>query len=113
MSHESANYRLRFEGYSTYHKVRPSKPEVGGGVAILIKENIPHIFLTEPILNSIIEDYEIIGLCIELPNIKLNFFSYYSPPHETISNKFFDFLNNLVKNSLVYSMKFLEYYRKN
>ena len=37
-----ANLKIRFDSYVTYHKTRSKNPCNGGGVAILIKDNIPH-----------------------------------------------------------------------
>ena len=42
---EDTNFRLRFEGYSSFHKLRAVGSKHGGGVAVLIKENIPHTLL--------------------------------------------------------------------
>ena len=39
---EDANYLIRFDGFSTYLKVRSLNPDRGGGVAVLINENISH-----------------------------------------------------------------------
>lgn len=42
LNDEKANYRLRFSGYTMYHKHLKSNPEHGGGVALLVKEGITH-----------------------------------------------------------------------
>ena len=82
---ESANFKLRFSNYSTYVKARDSGSDWGGGIAILIKNNISHsqIINTDP-------NIETIGLNVYLPNLTLKFFSYYNPPGKNISREFFE-----------------------
>ena len=77
---EVANLKLRFEGYVTHVKTREIKPSYGGGVAILIKQNIPQALL--PTLDYALE---IIGINIDLKLFNIDFFSYYSPPNKMIS----------------------------
>ena len=82
---ESANFKLRFSNYSTYVKARDSGSDWGGGIAVLIKNNISHsqIINTDP-------NIETIGLNVYLPNLTLKFFSYYNPPGKNISREFFE-----------------------
>ena len=51
LSEEEANYRLRFSGYDTLFKLRHSGPNFGGGVAIIIKQNIPKTLTNTTIMN--------------------------------------------------------------
>ena len=53
---ESANFKLRFSNYSTYVKARDSGSDWGGGIAVLIKNNISHsqIINTDPNIEIII-----------------------------------------------------------
>ena len=42
LSNEDANYKLRFDGYSTYHRSRSKNSDKGGGVAVLVNDRINH-----------------------------------------------------------------------
>ena len=42
MSTENANFHLRFEGYATHFKSRKKGGDVGGGVALLVREPIKY-----------------------------------------------------------------------
>ena len=42
LSSEDANYKLRFDGYSTYHRSRSKNSDKGGGVAVLVNDRINH-----------------------------------------------------------------------
>ena len=92
LNNEQANLRLRYEGYSTYHKIRNTNPQYGGGVAILINEKISHT----QILNL---DFslELIGLRLEINNLILDVFSYYNRPGDIISKTFFE--SNLINGN--------------
>lgn len=89
LSLEKANYMLRFDGYSTYLKVRPFNSDKGGGVAVLVKEKIPHSKIITPD-----SDLEIIGLQLEFKKLKLNFYSLYNPPSKIIPIEFLRNINN-------------------
>ena len=81
---EDANFRLRFEGYSSFHKLRAVGSKHGGGVAVLIKENIPHT-----LLQTDYSQLELIGINIDTGKLCFDFFSLYSPPGELIPYEFF------------------------
>jgi exonuclease III len=75
LSKEEANLSLNFQGYSAYIRTRESNPKRGGGVAILIRSEIPHT----PIL-GLDDSLEIVGIRIETNEVRFDFISLYSPP---------------------------------
>ena len=81
---EEANFRLRFRGYDTFHKVRPYGSNFGGGVAIIIKSNIPHAQIQ---IND--ENLELLGINIDIGKFNFDFFSLYSPPSQIVPYEFF------------------------
>ena len=86
---------LRFDGYSTYIKVRNLNPDHGGGVAILIRSGITH-----SLINGLDDSLEIVGLKVEVKEVCFDFFSLYSPPNQVIPYDFFISLEN-VKSDFV------------
>ena len=79
LGEEEANLRLRVNGYITYVKARKTNPNRGGGVAILIRSEIPHTSIT-----GIDESLEIIGLKVETNEVCFDFVSLYNPPGRII-----------------------------
>ena len=51
LDNETANMRLRYESYATFHKVRTINLSSGGGVAILINEKISHTQILDQIFS--------------------------------------------------------------
>lgn len=95
LSNERANLRLRFDGYATYHKVRSINPDAGGGIAILIREIIPHTL----ILNTEVD--ELLGLKVEFDNFVFDIYSYYNPPNSIIKKELFLDYAETGKNFLI------------
>ena len=85
LNNEQANLRLRYEGYSTYHKIRNTNSQFGGGVAILINEKISHTQILDLDVSL-----ELIGLRLEIKKFTLDVFSYYNRPGDIISKSFFE-----------------------
>ena len=94
LSSEDANYKLRFDGYSTYHRSRSKNSDKGGGVAVLVNDRINHSIY--PDLDYVDRDLEIIGIKIEIGTFNCNIFSYYNPPDITLD---LDFFLNLYKSN--------------
>ena len=84
LNEEEVRLNLNFHGYTAYINTRKVSPEHGGGVAVLIRSDIPH----SPI-NVIDESLEIVGLKVELNEVCFDFFSLYSPPNQVIPYEFF------------------------
>ncbi|RNA02056.1 RNA-directed DNA polymerase from mobile element jockey-like [Brachionus plicatilis] len=76
VNEEECNYYLRFEGYSVVSKVRNS---FGGGVAILIKDNIQfnQDFSYEKF------NKELVCKNIKLNNKNISIFTLYNPPYSS------------------------------
>ena len=84
---EVANIMLRFKNYSTYHKVRQAglgNPNCGGGVALLVRDGLPHSQIRD-----IDSELEAIGVKINLINSSFNVYSMYCPPGMLVPLKFF------------------------
>ena len=96
LDNAKANLRLRYEGYATYIKVRDTNPGFGGGVAILINEDIPH---------SLVENFdtslELIRLTVEFNRLSVDIMTYYNPPDKTISDDLFTSYIDSGKNFLL------------
>ena len=84
LSEERANLHLRVSGYITYVKARKTNPNHGGGVAILIRSEIPHTTIT-----GLDDSLEIIGLKVETNEYCFDFVSLYNPPGRIIPCDFF------------------------
>ena len=78
LTKEEANYHLRFDNYSTFYKPRPKNPNLGGGVALLIRNDIQAEQTT--IFDQFTND-EIIGTYCILGKKKTLLASYYVPPN--------------------------------
>ena len=89
-----ANYLLRFEGYLPYFKARDSN---GGGVALLIREDLEHNELD--FLNECPE--EVVGIKIILKNTTINLFSLYNAPNKVIRNGLLATIKNNAKNFVI------------
>jgi len=77
MDTEKASNFLRFPGYETIYKPRPTGPNNGGGVAIIIKESISYIDILA--LDTL--KLETIAIEIILPkNEKFLLVAHYNPP---------------------------------
>ena len=90
-----ANYSLDIDGYIPYYKVRN---ENGGGVAILVNEDLQHNLISLP---DTFDHLEIIGTTIHLKNRKVSFFSYYNPPSMSISKDLFQFIEDNYRDHLI------------
>ena len=97
---EDANYKLRFEGYSAYHKSRIINPDKGGGVAFLVNDRINHSSFSDVDFLSM-TNCEIVGITVELENFKCNIFSYYNTPKDLLNSEFFMNLLDRDENFLV------------
>jgi len=90
-----ANNNLNIKNYNYLHKTRNNN--LGGGVAILIKNTIVFEKLDLDVINS-----EIIGIKIELKNkIKLHLFSYYNPPSSMLDPKIFENIEEKYEHYLI------------
>ena len=72
---EEANLFLRFNYYYVYYKPRTLNPSDGGGVAILVRDGIPHT----RILSGLADNLENVGICVENGSNFLNVIALYSP----------------------------------
>lgn len=79
-----------------YHIVRKDRNSRGGGVAILVKNNLNFVNITYPEF----ENSEILSIEIELSNQKFHFISYYLPPNEMFKESILLKINTL-KNVIV------------
>ena len=94
---ETANMRIRFAGYATYIKTRKVNPSFGGGLAIIVKEGIPHAQIPLEENNA-----ELLGIQIDLDNFSIDFYSYYCPPNKIIARELFEsYFDNKKKLLLV------------
>jgi len=84
LSKEEANLCLNFPEYSAYIRTRESNPKRGGGVAILIRSEIPHTTIL-----CLDDSLEIIGIKIESNEVCFDFISLYSPPSMVLPYEFF------------------------
>ena len=80
-----ANFKVRFNNYSTHLYTRDRGSDRGGGIAVLIKNQIAHSQITIPETNL-----EMIGLNLFISENTIKFFSYYNPPGKKISREFFE-----------------------
>ncbi len=76
LNNECANLRMRYKGYSMYHRQRPTNPSKGGGVAILVKEEIKHSLIECHNLTG-----EFIAINVEHGKTIFNFVTLYNPPN--------------------------------
>ena len=74
-SHEEANLFLRFDSYYVYYKPRIKNPSDGGGVAILVRDVIPHT----RIMSGLADNLENVGIRVENGSNFLNLIALYSP----------------------------------
>ena len=74
MNKEQANIFLRFDGFSSYYKPRKGNPEYGEGVAIIVKDTISHVILSE-----LDKEDDQVGVKIKINNQSYNSISLYSP----------------------------------
>jgi endonuclease/exonuclease/phosphatase family metal-dependent hydrolase len=87
LKEELSNLRLNINGFTTYVKARSDR---GGGVAILIRSEIPHSPISDLDCNL-----EIVGLKIDTSEFNFDFYSLYNPPSKLLPQEFF---NNLESN---------------
>ena len=74
MNKGQANLFPRFDGFSTYYKPRKGNPEHGGGVAVIIRDTISHVIISE-----LGKETGQIGVKIKINIHYYNFISLYSP----------------------------------
>jgi len=84
LSIEMSNLFLNINGFTTHVKARTTNPNQGGGVAVLIRSEIPHTSIDELDCNL-----EIIGLNINTSEYDFDFFSLYNPPSKLLPTEFF------------------------
>ena len=98
MDTEKASNFLRFLGYETIYKPRPTGPNNGGGVAIIIKESISYIDILA--LDAL--KLETIAIEIILPkNEKFLLVAHYNPPPNIISQDLFTKIESISENWMV------------
>ncbi len=91
---EEANLYLRFDGYYPIFKCRNSK---GGGVALLVNENLNWEEIELPTQLKA----EIIGIKIKTLNSEIAICSYYNSPKEKINKSVIDYLVEKYKNLII------------
>jgi hypothetical protein len=99
LTNENANYEIRFDGYSTYHRLRSVNPDKGGGVAFLVSDKLNHCSFFDD--DDYLSNLEIVGITIEVDSFKLHLFSYYNTPTDLLDYALFMKLNRLSENFLI------------
>jgi hypothetical protein len=87
---EEANDILALKKYKIYFKCREKNPTHGGGVAIIIDENISH-----EQIKDIPENIEAVGITIKINGKKTAIVNYYNPPKIILSS---DFIYTITQN---------------
>ena len=73
-SQVEANLFLRFNSYHVYYKLRSKISYDGGGVAILVRDDIPHTRIVSGLANNL----ENVGICVQNGSNFLNVIALYS-----------------------------------
>ena len=97
MCESKAAYLIQIDNYTTIHKARSSDKNGGGGVALLIRNDVK--FCQNAIFNDI--NLEICAINVEVNNLEVIVLSYYNPPHCSLSKEVFDILKETKKNYIV------------
>jgi len=88
LDQERANYRLRFAGYSMILKARKSNPNQGGGVALLIRNDLDYS------VNDLkFSQLEIICIKVKVGNLFINVVTYYNS--QKLNIELFKYLDKL------------------
>ena len=95
LNQNERNLFLRFEGFIVYYKPRFANPDHGGGVAIIVKEN-----LSNSEINNLEDDLENIGIKVEVNDFNFIYISLYSP-HDKLKTSTFSNYCKLGKNILI------------
>ena len=90
----AANNISYIKGYSMVFKCVNS---FGGGVALLIRDNIPYEEIKIP--NEFTD--EIIGIFVKLKGRKVAIFTHYNPPSESLNKSLYEYIDNKYKEYLI------------
>jgi hypothetical protein len=85
-----ANYLIQIDNYTTIHKARSYNVNGGGGVALLIRNDID--FSENKILDDL--HLETCVINIKINKMDVNVVSYYNPPHSTLNKMLFEKLSD-------------------
>ena len=88
MSEFRADYMIDIENYTSVHKARHYDKNGGGGVALIISNNVK--FYESRIFDSL--NIEICAIICSFEGKDICIVSYYNPPSEQIQSKIFDIL---------------------
>lgn len=97
LDEHKANASLNFPGYVSVFKVRKNNPNNGGGVALLIRDTINFVRLSE----FDIFDCELIGIDVFLPRKTFSLFTLYNPPDKKLSLDLFQAIEAKDKDWMV------------
>jgi hypothetical protein len=90
LSEFKANYILQVDNYTTIHRARSQDTNRGGGVALLIRNNVDYIE------TNILDDLnlEICAINTKINKKDVNKVKYYNPPQSSLNKKLFEILNS-------------------